>query len=144
MGFKRITEVQPLSQEELRRVTEINFRATLEALSKTLGSPMILFDFISTIAFNMAVAPDSLVNLARESFAQKGLPPGKDELIEIYYRSGIARRSITDRVRCRDSRITQVMKRKTSAIEIPKMNQSEAYMAYKFVTFFTKIVDGVI
>ena len=86
--FKKKYHLPPMSEDDFKRVTEINFRNMLDYFAEKFGSPILLDHFISTIALQLSLQPDLMESLVRRSFKDKTLPPGKDELIEIYYRSG--------------------------------------------------------
>lgn len=144
MTFKRKYEVEPLTDDNLRRVTEINFRASLDYFAEAFGTPAILEQFLSNLAMQLGLQPDKIARVVQLSFMDRTLPPSKDELIEIYYKSNYPRRRIHALVGIRDDRITEVITAEESSIQVSQFNKTEANMLLKLMTFFIEVGERMI
>ena len=145
MSNFRKYEVIPLEESDLERVTEINFNNMINELLAKLGNNLTIFDkHLSSLAINLGLSPSVTQELTRKSFADQSLPASREELIEIYYRSGATRRHIMKVLSATNAQITNTITKEKTSIRRPKFSKHELRFANRLIRFYTGISEVII
>lgn len=144
MVFVKQSVLNPLTKEQLERITEINLHNVIQHQIEFFGTPAAMNSFLVSLALGMAMSPDDMVALIQKVISNPTLPPKKEELIEIYYRADYSRRKICKIVRVHDSRITDTLNEGNNHIRQSSLDKAELIVAKKLLSFYTETAEVIL
>lgn len=142
MAYNKTLEYTKLNEEELNRVTEINFSRVINKLIEKTGSLATAEPYIRLIAMSSGIAPHYLMSLVERAYREP-VPPSDDELIEIYYRSNYTRKYILSVVKVRADNISRVMRDDFSSILPCSFEETELKFMKMLILFFSEIGEAI-
>lgn len=133
--------VVPLTKDEYNRLTEINFYLIMRKTAETVMTSQELLRYADTMAMALNLPSQIIQETVHNVFADTSLPPSREELVEIMYRTDLPRRTIKKRCHIRDDKITEIINAETSYIKPCSLDDTTIQYISRFIDYFITVYD---
>ena len=137
---RRIIQYLPLNDEEQLRVTEINFTRLITQLVEQVGDFQLATPILTSVAYTLQVMPHFLLDLSERAYRNPPTP-SKEELIELFYRSGYPRKEVARLSKVSAGRISEIMRDDVPYIQPCTFNETELKFMKQTLNFFEGITE---